>query len=172
MYLRPYQPGEAEALWRLLRDSVHRIAIAHYTPAQCDAWAPAAPPQGWGERLQQTPTWVMEAGDKAVGMVALTPAGHIDLLYTAPSHQRRGIARALLHWVEEEARRLDLSHLTTEASLAAHGFFIRHGFEALRCQAVQRHGVELHNWVMSKPLGDDARTPPSSGGTRASASAL
>ena len=58
----------------------------------------------------------------------------------------------LLSEIEQEARRLNLSQIFTEASITARPFFERHGFVLVARQEVHRRGETFINYRMAKPL--------------------
>ncbi len=66
---------------------------------------------------------------------------HIDLLWVAASHRRRGFGRAMLGAVEEEARQRGCRLIVVSShDFQAPGFYERHGYEVV--------GV-----IADKPLG-------------------
>jgi putative acetyltransferase len=82
----------------------------------------------------------------------MTVEGHLDRLYVHKDYQSQGIASALLHKLEQKARELGLHEMDTEASITAKPFFERHGYQLMMKQSVERRGVLLVNYRMSKKL--------------------
>ena len=83
---------------------------------------------------------VREAGSAvATGSLKRHPGGigEVKRMYTRPSHQRRGLGRALVNWIEALARAESLSQLvleTGDAHPAAWAVYERAGFT--RCSPV------------------------------------
>ena len=152
--LRPYREGDCPALAALFTDTVHTVNAADYTPAQLDAWAPAAGPdlQDWDQRFKDHITLVAEVEGRLAGFADLDPAaGYLDRLYVGSRFQRQGVATALCNALEEAAA----GPVVTHASVTARPFFARRGYRVLRAQQVERRGVTLANYVMEKaPAGD------------------
>lgn len=72
------------------------------------------------KRVATDKIFIAEDGGQIVGSVFCTPqegALYIGRLAVAPSHQRRGMAKALMVEAEQEARRLGLSKLTLRARI-------------------------------------------------------
>ena len=155
---RPYQRDDLTAILALFSASIHVLAATHYTHAQRRAWAPGEPDRdAWQARLLGQTTRLGEVDGALAGFIAYTQAGHIDLLYTAPAHARRGIASALYDEAESEARRLGAQRLVAEASLVATPFFERKGFRIVEVQDVVRGGIPFRRHGMWKDLDGPAR---------------
>jgi len=87
-----------------------------------------------------------------VGFADVDQSGYIDTLFVSPKRLRRGIARALLAFIERRARSAGIPELTADVSLAAQAFFERSGFEVVREQRPTKDGIELINYRMRKEL--------------------
>ena len=152
--LRPYREGDCPALAALFTDTVHTVNAADYTPAQLDAWAPAAGPdlQDWDQRFKDHITLVAEVEGRLAGFGDIDPAaGYLDRLYVHKDLQGRGVATALCNALEEAAA----GPVVTHASVTARPFFARRGYRVLRAQQVERRGVTLANYVMEKAQTGD-----------------
>jgi len=97
-------------------------------------------------------TYVAIRDGELVGFSDMDAGGYLDRLYVHKDVQKQGVATALLSKLEQEARKLGLSEIRTDASITAVPFFERHGFCILQAQTVQRRGVDLVNYKMSKRL--------------------
>lgn len=160
--LRPYRPDDAPALLALFRDTIRRVNSRDYSPAQIAAWASDdIDTVQWFGRFTGRFVPVAEQAGRPVGFAELEPDGHVDRVYVAADHQRRGIGRQLLAAVVAEARRVGLARLFTEASITARPFFEAHGFVVLAPQVVTCRAVEFVNdrmeLSMAKPDGTLAR---------------
>jgi putative acetyltransferase len=151
--IRPYETADAAKLASLFRDSVRSIAARDYTARQLQAWAPDVMDEGkFGQRCETKMTWVAELEDRIAGFSDLEPDGHVDMLYVHLDFQRRGVARALLHQVEESARRMNLRRLHSEASITARPVFEAMGFRVIVPQTFTLRGESLMNYRMEKRL--------------------
>lgn len=151
--IRPFRPSDAEPLAVIYRDAVHQLAVGAYDAEQRAAWAPEhADKAAWAGRLANAMVRVAEDKGQAVGFIAFAPDGHIDLLFTAPSHARQGIASALYGTAEEELTAIGVDRLHTEASLVSEPFFSRRGFRIIEEEQVLRNGVRLRRFRMEKRL--------------------
>jgi putative acetyltransferase len=151
--IRPYSAADAASLTALFEASVRGIAARDYSPQQIRAWAAAGGNEAaFGKRCESKSTWVAEIGGRIAGFSDLEPDGHIDMLYVHPDFLRCGVARALLQYVEERARALELHRLHTEASITARPVFNMMGFRTIRSQTVIVDGVAMTNYRMHKHL--------------------
>src|SRR5262245_19958147 len=149
--LRPYRPDDAPALLALFRDTIRRVNIRDYSPAQIAAWASDdIDTVVWVGRFNGRFVPVAEEDGRPIGFAELDSNGHIDRVYVAADEQRRGIGRRLFAAILEEARRLGLSRLYTEASITARPFFEAHGFTVLTPQVVKCRGEEFINYRMER----------------------
>ena len=153
--VRSYRDSDAADLPRVMYRAVHEIASRYYSQAQCLAWCPkVADPEDFVARLSDgRAVWVLADGnDHAQGFIELMRAGCIDRFYCVPSFAGKGGGRALYTKLEAQARAWSLTSLSVDASEAARGFFQRQGFTVAARQELQRHGVDLHNYLMKKAL--------------------
>ena len=151
--IRAYEPQDAAALARIFYHAVHVGTANYYTVQQRRAWAPQQPDAAtWVRRLDGLITRVAVEGDAALGFMSARADGYLDLAFVDPNHACRGVGRAVLASLESEMRENGVALLTTEASLAARGFFLRRGWCDLAQQTVVKNGVSLSNWCMNKRL--------------------
>lgn len=170
MRIRPCQPPDLEPLLALFTASVHGLGRAHYDPAQLAAWAPPAPDlAGWKQRLERAHTLVAEVDGQLAGFLSCQLDGHIDLLFVAPDHARRGVATRLFAQAQAMLVAAGIRELTTEASLVARPFFERQGFIVHETQSVERQGVVLRRHAMRKQLPAAAGQLARQAGKRADA---
>ncbi|TPW76657.1 GNAT family N-acetyltransferase [Schumannella soli] len=131
-------------------------ASADYTPEQIAAWA--APEQrsviDWDAARRRSDTIVAIVGGSVVGFTDVDDSGYIDMLFVHPDHGGRGVASALLAEVADRARARGAAELSSSVSVTARPFFAARGFEVITEQRPVRHGVELVNYRMHKPLGE------------------
>ncbi|HBY24217.1 MAG TPA: GNAT family N-acetyltransferase [Propionibacteriaceae bacterium] len=127
--LRRYQPADAGATRNVFEAAIRGTAARFYAPEQIDAWCPTThDPQAWAAARARAWTIVAELDGHLVGFSDLRDDGELDMLFVAPEAGGRGVARALVAEVLAEARRRQLTKVTTRASRAARPAFERFGF--------------------------------------------
>ena len=144
MVIRPYQPADCQALAQLFYQTVHSTVF--YTEAQQKAWAPQIP-QNWNEGFLAHHTVVAELDGQIIGFADMDQSGYLDRLYVYPAHQRKGVATALCDRLEKEST---ADAFLTHASLDARPFFEARGYRVIKAQQVERCGILLTNFVMTK----------------------
>ena len=153
MRLRSYRPDDATALLGLFRDTIRRVNARDYNPDQIRAWSSDdIDPAVWAGRFADRFVVVAEESGQPIGFAELESSGHIDRMYVSADHQRRGIGQSLLTSVVDEARRLGVARLFTEASITARPFFEAQGFAVLAQQVVECRGSEFVNYRMERIL--------------------
>lgn len=147
--IRNFRPGDEAALFHVFFSAVHGLACRDYTPAQCQAWAPADLDQGlWAQRMRALKPFVAERGGEIVGYADLQAQGHVDHFYVSGQHPREGIGTRLIQHILAQADSRGLAELTAEVSLTAEPFFVLHGFHVLERRWPVRRGVVLANaWM-------------------------
>jgi putative acetyltransferase len=136
LLIRPYQPGDADALAQIFFDAVRIGAAPKYPAAELAAWAPIRPSaEVWAARLAPLTTFVAEA-HQPIGFMSLGANGYLDLAFVAP----------VLVYAQSQA----LPLLTTEASRMARPFFLRMGWQDLARQTVERGGQRIENFKMQR----------------------
>ena len=153
MIIRDYQPTDAAILTDIFYQTIHEVAISHYSEAEVNAWAPLPIDYPhWQQRLDGRPPFVAEIDGQIVGFITLADTGYIDWTYTHKDFQGQGIASALYRHLEAEARARQIPTLTVAASLIARPFFEKQGFVVLKENRVERRGQWLTNFSMEKSL--------------------
>lgn len=154
MQIRPCRPDDADALAQIYFDAVHIGAAPKYTAIERAAWAPTRPDATlWANRLASLIT-VVACDPAPEGFMSLRRDGLLDLAFVSPDRRGKGLADALHGAILDQARTLNLQGLTTDASLMARPFFLRMGWQTDAACTVQRHGVALANFRMSRALCD------------------
>lgn len=150
---RDYRPADAPALLGVFRAAIRRTAAGDYSADQIRAWAALdADPPNWAERFAGRFVRVAEVAGAPVGFAELEPDGHIDRVYVSPDHPRRGIGKALLNELLDEAKRRGLTRLWVEVSLTARSFFEAMGFTLLAPQVVACRGEQFVNFRMERAV--------------------
>jgi len=154
MIIRRFNPPDLEPILQLFQDVVHTIGAKYYNEQQVNAWAPkeGLDKHKWLQSLTEHITYVVEMDGRIVGFGDMTHSGYIDHLYVHKNYQGQGVALAILRTLEEDARKMGLSELTTEANKIARPVAERQGFEVIREQRKTRKNIEFINYVMRKKL--------------------
>jgi putative acetyltransferase len=152
--LRPWQEKDLDPVMKLFQEVVHTTAAKYYESEQLNAWAPreGLNKAAWLDSLRQNISYVVEISDRIVGFGDMTYAGHIERVYVHPKYQGQGIARSLMKKFEEEAKKLDLDKLTTDASVIAMPLLKRSGYEVVQEYCKIHRGVEFTNYLMQKKI--------------------
>ena len=153
MDLRRYRTEDLPALSRLFGETVRRVNIRDYTPAQAEAWAAGEADlltrDDWFRRLY---TLVAEIDGRIAGYGNVDGTGYLDHLFVRWDCQGRGVATALCDALEEHCRDLGLAAVTVHASKTALPFFLHRGYRVEREQQVPVRGQVLANCAMHKEL--------------------
>jgi putative acetyltransferase len=150
--LRPYHKADAPALAALYYHTIHHINKKDYTPEQLNVWAPesARNPERWKQKWEKLPPFVAEINGEPVGFAEFEPNGHIDCFYVHHAHQGKGIGKALMAAILEEATTRNIPKIYAEVSITAQRFFEAQGFQMVRMQEVTLQGIALRNGVMER----------------------
>lgn len=156
MIIREFQDSDISQIVSLFYETVHSVNSVDYTTEQLNSWAPKNEIEGilenWNESLNNNIGYVAEINGKIVGFSDMTHNGYLDRLYTHKDFQGQGIATALVNKLESVAGKIRLSEMYTEASVTAKPFFERRGYQIIRSQIVERKGIALPNFQMTKKL--------------------
>lgn len=148
-----YYQGESRELAELFYAAVHQTAAEAYSDIQIAAWARLPIDYSyWSDRCALKRPFIYDLDGQVAGFIEFDPDGHIDCHYVLPRFNRRGIGGALLQHVIDLAGRLQIERVYVEASHLAKGLYLRHGFQVLHENDVQRNGVVLQNWSMERRL--------------------
>ncbi|WP_405110667.1 GNAT family N-acetyltransferase [Phaeobacter sp. BS52] len=155
MKIRGFRAEDAAALAQIFHAAVHGVSARDYSPEQCAAWSPEpAPAEAWQGRADdgRFVFVAVDDTDQPQGFIELERDGHIDCFYCHPKVAGTGVGLALYQQLEAQARDLGLNSLYVEASEAAKRFFSRQGFTDEGRREIERRGVGLHNYRMTKAL--------------------
>ncbi|MGF6272836.1 GNAT superfamily N-acetyltransferase [Massilia sp. UYP11] len=130
--IRRAVPDDATAACDLLRRSIEEGCRADHQgqPGVLGAWLGNKTPANVVAWFSSPSNYsvVAENDGVLVGLTLLTPAGKLALCYVSPDTLRRGIGRALLDAVEQQARTWNISKLHLHSPAGASMFFERLGY--------------------------------------------
>lgn len=157
LHLRPFRNGDEAALRAVFYSSVHVLARRHYSPAQLAAWAPRLYDAAqWRERIRGNQPFIAELDGAIAGYADLQASGYIDQFFVAGAHGGRGVGKALMAHIHQQAASRGIGQLFSDVSLAAELFFRKSGFAIQARQQVEVRGAILANARMRKALSGAA----------------
>lgn len=130
MQIRRAALEDAEAACQVLRRSIAELCAADHQddPPTLAAWLANKTPEnvrGWSGSQH---VFVAADGGAILGVAALSPAGEITLNYVSPDARFRGVSKALIARIEEEAAKLGLAALTLNSTATARRFYVAAGY--------------------------------------------
>nr|WP_294901213.1 GNAT family N-acetyltransferase [uncultured Pedobacter sp.] len=154
--IRKGQLNDLIELQKLYVDTITEICKADYDNEQIDAWTSDTKnnpnKQRWQDILTNQFVLVAQKDNKIVGFATLDKGNYIDLFYVHKDYQRQGIANKLCADVVTEAKREQQRVLTSDVSKTARPFFEKNGFKVLKEQIVNKKGIKLVNYKMTKTI--------------------
>ena len=152
--IRGYEDGDAPTLIEVFERSVRVIGPSKYSDMQVAAWlSPSRDARAWNRRILEREAYVAQRGDgRIVGWIEMEANGHLDFLYCAPDAAGKGVADMLYAVLLAGARKLGVTHMTTEASRFAESFFRRQGWQVEKRETVMRSGIGIDRAVMTIDL--------------------
>lgn len=155
MKLRKYKPEDAGQVIELFHDTVHTINAADYDEIQRNAWAPDRSPEfdeKFCKRLLENIAYVVEVEGKIIGFGDMTKEGFLDRVYTHKDYQRQGVATLIYLQLEQEARELGFTEITSEVSITAKPAAEKGGAIVLKVQDKVHNGIVFRNYLMKKKI--------------------
>ncbi|MEZ9229587.1 GNAT family N-acetyltransferase [Vibrio amylolyticus] len=149
MEIIEYSSNRAKDVADLFFMSVHSIDSSIYSEEQKRVWAPSPIDYvSWGKRLESKRPYLLLINEQLAGFIELESDGHIDCAYVSPMFQRKGVATALLKYVLDKAKNLELKLLYVEASIVAKPLFEKIGFVVDTENRIVRKDIVLKNYSM------------------------
>ena len=153
MKLRSYQSSDCASLAELFYHTVHLVNAADYTSEQLDVWASGTVDlEAWDASFILHDTVIAQEQEKIIGFGDMADHGYLDRLYVHHQYQRRGVASAIVAYLEERAQQKGVMQFTTYASITALPFFEKKGYRIFRENQVERNGIMLKNYLMKKSI--------------------
>lgn len=155
--IRPANPADA--------DTIHALTQAAYREYQTDP-APSSALNETAREVREamySGAWsaaIVEAGEVLAGAVRFKADArgiYFFRLAVHPDHRGRGVAQAILAWLEEEARRRHAHRVWCQVRLIIPrnvALYERNGFVITEKHVVLRNGIEVPTATMEKRLGE------------------
>lgn len=151
--IRPLRAEDYPALGRIFFCAVHEGTRSAYDQNQRLAWGgETIDLDRWKARVRDLTGFVAEDLGEPVGFMTIDQSGYIDLAFVLPSASGKGVGGRLLQSVELWAKDHGVAQLTVAASLIAHPFFLKNGWQVEEQEQVTRKGQILSRYRMRKDL--------------------
>ncbi|WP_053957473.1 GNAT family N-acetyltransferase [Inediibacterium massiliense] len=151
MSIRTYESKDCQEIIKLFYETVHSINSKDYTEKQLDVWAPTdINIDLWDKSFLKNYTIVFTINDTIVGFGDLSLSGYLDRLFVHKNYQKQGIAKEIVADLENYAKNIGLTTITTEASITAKPFFEKQGYHVIKAQQIERKDQFLINYKMEK----------------------
>ena len=153
MEIRRYRRGEEEQVWKVYFAAT-RVSVARdYHAELIERWAPEKQDMNeWAERVAEKNPFVAVVEREILGMAEIEGDGFIDYFYVHPDWQGRGVGKALLRRIEDEAEQLGVKRMYADVSVTAKDFFLAMGFEILEAKENVILGHPAPNFRMEKDI--------------------
>lgn len=146
--LRQYEVTDLNEIWQLFYDTIHSVNAADYTEEQLSAWATSnIDTEKWGKNAISENTVVAIFQNKIVGFCDINQEGYINMFYVHKDYIGQGIGKLMFN---ELFNRVNSKELSTFASITAKIFFEKLGFNVIRENIIERNGVILRNYLMTR----------------------
>lgn len=153
MKLRKAVSTDLESIQNLFRETVNTVNRKDYSAEQLEAWSSGSSDQNrWLKKINEQYFLVAEDGLAVVGFASINQEGYLDTMFVHKDYQRKGIASNLIEALIFYARTNDVSEVITDGSITARPFFEKYGFKVIEKQSVNRKGIPITNFKMSKKL--------------------
>ena len=140
-------------IWDVCYHATRESIARDYHPDLIARWAPDSKDMSeWSERLSEKNPFVAIVGEKIAGMAEIESSGFIDYFYVHPRFQGRGVGKALMTMIFEEAEAQGVDRLFADVSITARFFFESQGFEITESRSNVILGHPAPNFAMSKNL--------------------
>lgn len=128
------------------------IDAAIYSKAQREAWVKKGYEnhEKWIDRIERQYFMVSELENQLTGFISVSYGGYIDLLFTNPDFQQKGIAHSLYNHTETHLKAKGVNQFDTHASAISRPFFEKKGFVLQEEQYLELYGVPISNFHMIK----------------------
>lgn len=148
MEIRHAEETDMVALVDLFQTSIETQANKHYSDEQIHAWSDRALATSFQEFVLGPTTFVAIDESGPLGFCGYTKDGRIASLYIRPDCAGKGIGKALVTHVLEDARAHGVETFHTEASEMAIPLFEKLGFEKAGFDEVTRGGIHFKRQLM------------------------
>lgn len=150
--LRKATTQDIHKLMSCFEAAILLIDVAIYSQAQREAWVKKGYEnhEKWIDRIERQYFIIAESENQIAGFISVSYEGYVDLLFTNPDFQRKGIAHALYNHTENHLKAKGVNQFETHASAISRFFFEKKGFTLQKEQHLELYGVPISNFHMVK----------------------
>lgn len=155
MYLiRDFKDTDLSSLELIYHDAVMAQGRQGYSDEQVEYWAafPYLYAADFRSLVLTGYTRVMACNQIPVAFATLHPDDHLALLYVLGEHAGRGIAGRLCEDIEQEAKRRNITCLSTDASVLSRPIFEQRGYTLVAQERVEKEDLSFIRFFMEKNL--------------------
>ncbi len=149
--IRSFESGEETEVSRLIVDNLILVNVIDYGEAAVNQLAIFYTPEWILRYAQSCEMLVALAGAEIVGTIALDHE-RVRSLFVRIDHQRQGIGKRLMRFIEEAARRQDMKQLNLLANVGAVEFYRKLGFVPREKREIEVGEARLLVACMEKAL--------------------
>ena len=148
--IRKYKSTDIKKVTELFYDTVHTVNAKDYTKEQLSVWAKKELDLAiWNSSLLSHNSYVAEINNTIVGFGDIDETGYLDRLFVHKDYQRQGIGTLICNKLESVIK---IDTISVHASITAKPFFENRGYKIIKLQEVEREGLLLKNYIMTKIL--------------------
>lgn len=154
LLFRKAQPIDVDALLNCFELAISQIDGEIYDQQQKNAWIKKGFEniEKWLKRIDEQYFIIAEIDNRIAGIISVSQEGYVDLLFTNPVFQRKGIASLLYQKAEIYLKENGVTKLDTHASAVSQPFFEKRGFTFKREEKFELYGVPISNFHLIKSL--------------------
>jgi putative acetyltransferase len=151
MIIRKAESKDADRIWEIHKNSVRVLCQPDYSKEQIEAWAGHRMPADYRQRILGGHFYAAEMDGNVIGYARYNPkTNELCSIFVDPLVARRGVGKALVDLIFEDAAARGMTHLWLDASLTAVSFYQAAGFSTVEETKHDFSGVSLECVRMTK----------------------
>lgn len=152
MTIRAAELRDATSILDVIRDAITANVGQRYSADQTRVWVSGFSEESIVLAIRYTDAIVAEIGGKVVGFgnieISDESTARVHLLYVSSQCQRQGIGALMIEVLEARAKAAARARVEADASLLAHGLFLKMGYSVREQYTKTHHGFQFPNaWV-------------------------
>ena len=130
MEIRAADSEDAESACVVVRHSIAELCHQDHRgdAATLAAWLANKTADNMRRWIEQSHVFVATEGTTILGVGAIAASGEITLNYVAPDARFRGVSRAILARLEQDAVQCAINNITLHSTATAHRFYLSAGY--------------------------------------------
>ncbi len=149
LYIRKAVLADAEAISRVIIQTLKEVNTKDYSERVINAVITNFSAEQIAAKMKQRKIFVLMEKDHIIGTASLE-GDLVRSVFVLPSKQGKKAGSLLMHYLEEVARKKNISCLTVSSSITAEGFYQKLGYSALR----NEYYGEERTIIMEKKLSE------------------